>query len=271
MTSLEGGDVATDRQTIVFFHAHPDDEAIFSGGTMARLAAIGHRVVVVMATSGGQAGFPPESQTPPVRWSALQVTPREYIEGIAAELSRLRGRGLLLSPADAGLALSWHAAGIPLSDVQAELRRARRLKPPAARGTAAVGLTLQLFAPALAAQARRKIRARPPAPGLAAELLLAARSPRLAARAAWEAIARRAEDLLASGGDAYWAASFGALRSAMRELPRESVRQLGRDLRARMAPRPAAMPRARYRKSLQLQLLAAASERLGVPPRAFLL
>jgi len=43
------------------------------------------------------------------------------------------------------------------------------------------------------------------------------------------------------------------------------------DLRERMAPRPAAMPRARYRKSLQLQLLSAASERLGVPPRAFLL
>ena len=41
-------------QTIVFFHAHPDDEAIFSGGTIARLAIAGHRVVVVMATSGGQ-------------------------------------------------------------------------------------------------------------------------------------------------------------------------------------------------------------------------
>jgi LmbE family N-acetylglucosaminyl deacetylase len=40
--------------TIVFFHAHPDDEAIFSGGTMARLAQAGHRVVVVMATSGGR-------------------------------------------------------------------------------------------------------------------------------------------------------------------------------------------------------------------------
>jgi hypothetical protein len=38
-----------------------------------------------------------------------------------------------------------------------------------------------------------------------------------------------------------------------------------------MAPRPKAMPRALYRRSLQLQLLAAASERLGVPPRAFLL
>jgi LmbE family N-acetylglucosaminyl deacetylase len=40
-------------QTIVFFHAHPDDEAIFSGGTIARLARAGHRVVIVMATSGG--------------------------------------------------------------------------------------------------------------------------------------------------------------------------------------------------------------------------
>ena len=38
--------------TVVFFHAHPDDEAIFTGGTIARLAADGVRVVVVLATSG---------------------------------------------------------------------------------------------------------------------------------------------------------------------------------------------------------------------------
>jgi LmbE family N-acetylglucosaminyl deacetylase len=38
--------------TIVFFHAHPDDEALFTGGTMARLAAEGHRVVLVTATAG---------------------------------------------------------------------------------------------------------------------------------------------------------------------------------------------------------------------------
>jgi hypothetical protein len=199
------------------------------------------------------------------------VTPREYIEEIAAELSRLRGRGLLLSPADAGLALSWHAAGIPLSEVQAELRRARRLKAPTARGAAEVGLSLQLLEAAMAVKARQKPSARVPAPGLASELLRATRAPRLAARAAWEAVAAKAEDLLASGGDAYWAAALAALREALRELPRKSVLQLGEDLRARMAPRPAAMPRARYRKSLQLQLLAAASERLGVPPRAFLL
>ncbi len=40
------------RDTVVFFHAHPDDEAIFTGGSMARLAAEGAEVVLVLATSG---------------------------------------------------------------------------------------------------------------------------------------------------------------------------------------------------------------------------
>lgn len=39
--------------TVVFFHAHPDDETLLTGGTMARLAAEGHRVVLVSATLGG--------------------------------------------------------------------------------------------------------------------------------------------------------------------------------------------------------------------------
>ncbi len=38
--------------TIVFFHAHPDDEALLTAGTMARLAVEGHRVVLVVATAG---------------------------------------------------------------------------------------------------------------------------------------------------------------------------------------------------------------------------
>ncbi|MGD0380887.1 MAG: PIG-L family deacetylase [Acidimicrobiales bacterium] len=38
--------------TAVFFHAHPDDEAIQTGGTMAKMAAEGHRVVLVTATRG---------------------------------------------------------------------------------------------------------------------------------------------------------------------------------------------------------------------------
>ncbi|CAN5585260.1 PIG-L family deacetylase [soil metagenome] len=42
--------------TIAFVHAHPDDEAIFTGGTMLRLAQLGHRVVLVLAT-GGELGL----------------------------------------------------------------------------------------------------------------------------------------------------------------------------------------------------------------------
>lgn len=39
--------------SVVAFHAHPDDEVLLSGGTLAALAAAGHRVTVVLATDGG--------------------------------------------------------------------------------------------------------------------------------------------------------------------------------------------------------------------------
>ncbi|ADP80925.1 PIG-L deacetylase family protein [Pseudofrankia inefficax] len=38
--------------TVVSFHAHPDDEALLTAGTLARAAADGHRVVIVVATDG---------------------------------------------------------------------------------------------------------------------------------------------------------------------------------------------------------------------------
>lgn len=38
--------------TLVFVHAHPDDEAIFTGGTMLLAARAGWEVVLVVATSG---------------------------------------------------------------------------------------------------------------------------------------------------------------------------------------------------------------------------
>ena len=38
--------------TLVCFHAHPDDECIATGGTMAKAAKDGHRVVLVVATKG---------------------------------------------------------------------------------------------------------------------------------------------------------------------------------------------------------------------------
>ena len=49
--------------TIVFLHAHPDDEASQTSGSMARAVDEGHRVVVVFATNGDH-GEAPEDLGP---------------------------------------------------------------------------------------------------------------------------------------------------------------------------------------------------------------
>ena len=48
---MSGGGLAQ-VATVVAFHAHPDDEVLLTGGTIARLAADGHRVIVVVACDG---------------------------------------------------------------------------------------------------------------------------------------------------------------------------------------------------------------------------
>lgn len=58
-------------QTIVSLHAHPDDETLLTGGTLARLHAEGHRVVVVVATDG-----------------ALGLTARRHRRGLATARRR---------------------------------------------------------------------------------------------------------------------------------------------------------------------------------------
>jgi LmbE family N-acetylglucosaminyl deacetylase len=40
--------------TLVCFHAHPDDEALSTGGLMAKASGAGHRVILVTATRGEQ-------------------------------------------------------------------------------------------------------------------------------------------------------------------------------------------------------------------------
>lgn len=50
--------MTTPSKCAVFFHAHPDDEAIATGGTMARAHAEGHRVVLVVATDGAHGEVP---------------------------------------------------------------------------------------------------------------------------------------------------------------------------------------------------------------------
>lgn len=67
-------------KTLVAFHAHPDDEALLTSGTMAKAAAEGHRVVLVVATDGalGLAGsqFGSPEELAASRWAELQASAR---------------------------------------------------------------------------------------------------------------------------------------------------------------------------------------------------
>ena len=53
----------TTRPTLLFVHAHPDDEASLTGGTIARYAAEGARVVLVTCTNG-ELGDSPDGHVP---------------------------------------------------------------------------------------------------------------------------------------------------------------------------------------------------------------
>src|SRR5262245_62819296 len=52
------GVVSVPDSSIVFFHAHPDDEVILTGGSMAKASEEGHRVVLVVATNGEHGEVP---------------------------------------------------------------------------------------------------------------------------------------------------------------------------------------------------------------------
>ncbi|MFO4632933.1 MAG: PIG-L family deacetylase [Actinomycetota bacterium] len=99
--------------TLVCFHAHPDDEAIATGGTMMKAAAAGHNVVLVMATRGEQ-GEPAqgvlndgerlgERREREVRASA-QILDVERIEFLPYEDS-----GMINEPANRNPACFWQA------------------------------------------------------------------------------------------------------------------------------------------------------------------
>ncbi len=93
------GSVSRPGQTVVFVHAHPDDEAIFTGGTMRRLSSAGHRVVLVVAT-GGELGLLPDGVS---AWAAgrdvgaLAARRNAETDAAAASAGR-RPRGLARLP-----------------------------------------------------------------------------------------------------------------------------------------------------------------------------
>ncbi len=59
--------------TVAVLCPHPDDEAIFCGGTIRALADAGHRVAVVAATSGDNAGGAPSAELRDLRRRELEV------------------------------------------------------------------------------------------------------------------------------------------------------------------------------------------------------
>mgnify|MGYP002652123248 CR=1 FL=1 len=69
--------------TILFFHAHPDDEASQTSGAMARAVSEGHRVVVVYATNGDH-GDAPDDLAPggQIVFSATGITYGELLSGV---------------------------------------------------------------------------------------------------------------------------------------------------------------------------------------------
>ncbi len=78
--------------TLVCFHAHPDDEAIATGGLMAAAAEAGHRVVLVCATRG-EVGEPQEGVLNPGEelWERRMVELAESCEILGAEEPRWLG------------------------------------------------------------------------------------------------------------------------------------------------------------------------------------
>lgn len=69
--------------TVAFVHAHPDDEAIFTGGTMAALATHGHRVVLVVAT-GGELGESHHAHAGAAELAAERLAAHRRVETDAA-------------------------------------------------------------------------------------------------------------------------------------------------------------------------------------------
>ncbi|HXG40603.1 MAG TPA: PIG-L family deacetylase [Candidatus Limnocylindrales bacterium] len=75
-----------DRLTLMTVHAHPDDESIGTGGTMARAVAAGHRVVLVTCTRGELGEIVvPELDTPANRRRLGEIRAAE-LEAAMAEL-----------------------------------------------------------------------------------------------------------------------------------------------------------------------------------------
>jgi LmbE family N-acetylglucosaminyl deacetylase len=97
---------------LVVFHAHPDDEALLTGGTMARAAAAGHRVVVVFATDGGaglaSAAYGVRGGMAPVRRAEAQAA-ASVLGAVRVEFLGYADSGMMGTPANSAPGSFWSA------------------------------------------------------------------------------------------------------------------------------------------------------------------
>lgn len=99
--------------TLVCFHAHPDDEAIATGGTMAKAAAAGHRVVLVAATRGEQGEpVPGVLRDGEALWERRVVETHEAAEVLGADRVEFLGyedSGMMGEPTNDNPLCFWQA------------------------------------------------------------------------------------------------------------------------------------------------------------------
>ncbi|NNE11701.1 MAG: GlcNAc-PI de-N-acetylase [Ilumatobacter sp.] len=100
--------------TLLCFHAHPDDEAIATGGSMARAHDEGHRVILVVATDGAH------GETPGDLVAGESLVERRRLETDASAAALGVDRVAFLGYRDSGMT-GWEANDHPDSFWQAEL------------------------------------------------------------------------------------------------------------------------------------------------------
>ncbi|MGH9280544.1 MAG: PIG-L family deacetylase [Acidimicrobiales bacterium] len=115
--------------SVVFFHAHPDDEAIFTGGTMIALAEGGWRVVLVVATQGelGNASEALAAGPSLAAHRAAETRRAADLLGVArVEFLGYQDSGMLGDPANSAPGAFWSTATEAVAaDVAALLREER--------------------------------------------------------------------------------------------------------------------------------------------------
>jgi LmbE family N-acetylglucosaminyl deacetylase len=103
--------------TLVCFHAHPDDEALTTGGIMAQAAAAGHRVVLVVAT-GGELGEVPDDLAP-----GETLVERRRVETLRSAEALGVARVAWLGYEDSGMS-GWAQNENPTAFIQADVDEA---------------------------------------------------------------------------------------------------------------------------------------------------